>query len=220
MCFNMGNTATKKLVILLLLMTFLNSFKSFATEGVEKDKHLPPPGANSLVLQGYGYSGDIALGIDIPSDSGSFHFITLLGIAQQTRSGKRHGLLTVKSSWHPISPLFIMRSAGQSVFWEPFYTGLSVIMHDCVFSNCDNDRVFYELPDRYPTGYYPQTAINTALNIGSSIVVEKYIIYAEMIMTMQGVDAYYHNHTFLAENYDYWGLEAVASLGIGIKIQY
>lgn len=216
----MGNTIIKKLVIILLLVTFLSNIDSYANEWLEKGNHPPPPANKSFVLQVYGYSGDIALGIDIPSDSGSFHFITLLGIAQQTRSGKRHGLLTMKGSWHPISPIFIKQSAEQSVFWEPFYIGLSLIMHDCVFSDCDNDKVFYELPDRYPTGYYPRTAINTALNIGSSIVVGKYIVYAEMVMTMQGVDAYYHNRTFLVENYDYWGLEAVASLGIGIKTQY
>ncbi|MBU2645049.1 hypothetical protein KKI24_10100 [bacterium] len=209
-----------KAAIILFAMASLCSFNAVAAEMVQNSKQSLPFGIKSIVMQGYGYSGNIAVGVDIPSDSELFHFITLLGVAQQTHSGKRHGLLTLKGNWHPFSPIPVSRSPGQTISWEPFYTGLSVIIHDCIFSDCDDDRVFYELPDKYPADYYPRTAIAFALNMGSSIVFGGSVVYAELVITTQGLDAYYHNRFFLADNYDYWGLKSIASLGIGLKIHY
>lgn len=204
----------------ILLVLVLSMISSIVLADNQQDNQKNPQQDTSLVVQAYGYAGDLAVGVDIPSDSGKFHFTTLLGIAQQQVSGKNHGVLTLKGTWHPFSVTLHKNPEGVDTKWESVYTGLSLIMFDTLFSDHDEDQVYYELPDKYPSGYYPPTAITGALNIGTSLVSGKTTLYAEVVITMQGLDAYYHNHAYFAENYDYWGLEAVSSLGIGLKMEY
>ena len=167
--------------------------------------------SSAFVAQMYGYVGETAFGFEWQSEGKGFSFIVLLGKATQSNSGEEIRQLTTKYEWHPFSGFTFVDKPDTKILWEPLYTGISFILIDCDASYCDDERTFVRQPDRYPDSYYPPTAIIGTLNLGTTVTFGKLILYAEVSMTSQGLDAYYHNRKYFEENYDYGGLKGITS---------
>jgi hypothetical protein len=210
------NRLSKLGVLFFVFMMLFPELRAEVRNG-ERDQNIFL-GSDALVFQMYGYAGEVAFGLEWLTSGEEVGFMLLLGKANQYSSGNEIRQVTLKLEWHPSAEDYHSGSSGNRLSWEPLYAGMSLLAIDCGGSNCDENRVFMDLPDHYPSGYYSATAINPAIHFGTSVRYKGLVFYAEVVTTFIGLDAYFHNSDFFREHYDYAGFEGISSLGIGLKI--
>lgn len=216
-------TILKTVICLLILFETLSSGITAAPAEdpnlLETIEQLPLE-ADLLIIQMYGYSGDVAVGFDWLMAGDQFHFIVLLGRAVQQGSGSEIRLLTTKYEWHPFSDLDLYRSPEGYFSLEPWYMGISFYLVDCDEPFCKEGRTFIRLPEKYPDSYYSPTAMTGSLNFGTSIDSRNMRLFLELALSWKGLDAYYRNPEFFQKHYNWWGLEGISSLGFGFKANF
>ena len=166
---------------------------------------------NYFVAQTAGYLGFIAMGMG--RDYQRHTISALLGYVPEGIGGVEIWQLSLKYEWHPFTAIPLEDQRNNTKL-NPFYIGMSLIygMH--------ND-LFVDEPGQYPDGYYPPTALRSTLNMGVSLIYgKKYTLFVEYAALDTGLVAYVKHPEFFMDNYDFFGLEGIGSLAVGIKIKF
>lgn len=132
-----------KLAIFLVVCTVLAYSKSYA-----RSWYVP----QAVINQSMGYQGAFSLGLGYqPARWYGLDFI--YGYSPEAISGQDINLLVIKNRF-----FLSLQNPASTPKLQP-YLGLSLIKG---FS----EHLFLQLPEGYPTGYYPPTALRAALHLG------------------------------------------------------
>ena len=177
-----------------------------AGDGEKKPWYMP----ERLVFQTAAFQGFIAAGAEWQFAK-HHEIILLFGYVPAEVSGVSLWQATLKYEWRPFNEILFHTKSGKEYKVNPFHIGFGVIY------GIHND-LFVILPDQYPDGYYAPTALRFILNMGASIKKGKYTFFTELTFLDVGLIAYIDEPGFFRDNYDYWGLEGIASIGFGVKV--
>ena len=200
----------KLITILLMLTVSYIGITKASSSSETTDTNLTKSQHNYLVAQSAGYLGFIAAGMG--RDYQGHTISTLLGYVPEGIGGVEIWQLSLKYEWHPFTDLPVY-DQNKNIRLDPFYVGMSLIygMHT---------DLFVDEPKHYPDGYYPPTALRSTLNMGIALLYGKqYTLFLEYTVLDTGLVAYVRHPDFFIDNYDYFGLEGIGSLAIGIKIK-
>lgn len=169
---------------------------------------------DSIFFQTAGFVGFVAAGPNWKITD-SNELTLLIGYLPESVGGVEIWHATIKYEWHPFSDKHIGSPNGDDYKINPLHIGVSAIYgyHKNLFK-------ITRSPSQYPSNYYPPTALRFALNIGTSIKVDNLTMFLEYSALDVGLDAYIRDQKYFMENYNYWGLEGIGSLGLGIKVGF
>lgn len=74
-----------------------------------------------------------------------------------------------------------------------------------------DDDLFLDLPDRYPRGYYPPTALHLALGLGAGIRYRSHGLFFEASALDSGIRAFFYNLGF-------YSLGDIATFAVGYRL--
>ena len=160
-----------------------------------------------LITQSAGYVGFIALGMG--RDYGNHSVNLQLGYVPEKAGGNEIWQGTLKYEWHFMKKSRLVEKSAISV--DPVYIGMSFIYSS-------HDELFLDEPAQYPEGYYPPTAIHSTFNIGTAMQYGKVSFFIEYAALDIGLINYIQHPKFFADNYEYFGLQGIGSLAIGMKV--
>lgn len=167
---------------------------------------------DSAVFQTAGFAGQIAAGAGWKLTEAQ-ELILLIGYLSKEIGGVELWQAVLKYEWHPFSDIGAGSANDNNLRISPLHLGLSAIYGR-------HKDLFLRLPEQYPRGYYSPTALRFTLNVGTSIKVKHLTFFMEYSALDVGADAYFREPRFFLENYNYWGLEGIGSLGFGIKVNF
>jgi hypothetical protein len=136
----------------------------------------------------------------------------------------RHNMLVgigyvPKLSYHREMLLYSLRYRyDHSASWQvagmqfkPFSIGTGLLVGD-------HSDLFYQLPDKYPEGYYTPTAFRIVFNYQASLQVTPELnAYFDMSIIDVGLVGYVREPEFFNDNYRYLGLEGITNWGFGAR---
>lgn len=194
-------------MLAIFILLFLHPDIATADAPIQDKKELKP---DYVILQSAGYLGFVAMGVG--KSFGRHKVNMLLGYVPEDVGGVEIWQYGFKYEWHPSKdiPLGIPE---ENIRLDPFYIGMSIIYgyHDDLFVN---------EPSQYPSGYYPPTAFHVTFNIGASLQHWGHTFFLEYTALDVGLVSYIKHQEFFADNYDYFGLEGIGSLAIGVKFNF
>ncbi|MBC7397065.1 MAG: hypothetical protein H7333_06445 [Bdellovibrionales bacterium] len=169
------------------------------------------PSPFSLVIQTGAYAGLISPGI-------AFRFFkrneaTLLGgFVPGKLDGQQLWQANFKYQVEPFNNVHIRLKNGESLAINPVHLGAGVIYGI-------HKNLFYAQPAQYPAGYYMPTAIRLTFNVGTSVTYRRVTFYVDYAALDTGAIAYFwdKNGKFFRDNYGFFGLAGIGTLGFGAK---
>lgn len=139
--------------------------------------------------QSGGYVGYVSAGFGYRL---SRHWDTdfLFGYVPECEGGEDLYQVSWKNGIHPFK--YDFRKDGGKAVGELsiFYIAVTVVY------GFDND-LFLNLPDRYPEGHYPPTALHLALGLGAGARYGSHGLFFEASALDSGIRAYFYNFGFL-----------------------
>ena len=196
-------------VMITLTLLLLHPGMATASASAEEEKRKSRL-IDYMLIQSGGYLGFIAVGVG--KDFGHHKINMLIGYIPEYIGGVEVWQFDFKYDWHPLHSI-PFGAPQENIQLDPFYIGVSAIYGV-------HDDLFVDVPDQYPAGYYPATARHYTLNIGTSLQYDKHIFFLEYSALGVGLLAYKRDPKFFLDNYDYFGLESIGSLAIGVKFEF
>ena len=193
------------LVTFILLFLYLG-MATAGTSSEEVESRL----IDYTVLQSAGYLGFIAVGVG--KDFGRHKINMLIGYVPEDVGGVEVWQYNLKYDWHPFQAIQL-ETPYENIWIDPYYIGMSIIYGD-------HDDLFLELPEQYPSGYYPPTALRYTLNVGASLQHGRHTFFIEYSILDVNLVTFIKHPKFFTDNYDYFGLEGLGSLAIGVKFEF
>lgn len=163
-----------------------------------------------MVLQTGGYLGFVTVGVGMDFERHKVDM--LIGYVPESIGGIEIMQLDFKYDWHPFKAIQL-ETPYENISIDPYYLGFSIIYGH-------HDDLFVELPDQYPSGYYPPTALRYTLNAGTSLRHGRYTFFIEYSILDINFVTFIKHPKFFTENYDYFGLEGLGSLAFGVKYEF
>lgn len=191
-------------------LLFLHPGMATADASSEEEERQKSRLIDYMVLQSGGYLGFIAVGVG--KDFGRHKINMLIGYVPEDVGGVEVWQYNFKYDWHP-SQAIPFGSPQENIRLDPFYIGVSVIYSA-------HDDLFLELPEQYPSGYYQPTALRYTLNIGASLQYGRHTFFIEYSIPDVNLVTFIDHPKFFTDNYDYFGLEGIGSLAIGVKFEF
>lgn len=188
------------------------------TSEVDSKKVLPTPDFSlemrnglSAVLQTGGYAGLISPGI-------SFRFfkrnelVLLGGYIPKKIDGERLSELNFKYQIEPFNNVHVRLRNGEAIAINPLHLGAGIVYGI-------HKNLFYKQPAQYPAGYYMPTAIRFTFNVGTSVSYRRVTLYVDYSALDTGAESYFwdKNGKFFRDNYAFFGLAGIGTLGFGAK---
>ena len=163
-----------------------------------------------MVLQSAGYHGFIALGVGMDFERHKINM--LIGYVPEDIGGFEIWQYNFKYDWHPFQAIQL-ETPYENISIDPYYIGMSIIYSD-------HDDLFLEPPEQYPSGYYQPTALRYTLNVGASLQHGRHTFFIEYSILDINLVTFIKHPKFFTDNYDYFGLEGLGSLAIGVKFEF
>ena len=191
-------------------MTFILLFSHSGVATSEEEKKRKSQLIDNMVLQSGGYLGFVAIGMGMDFERHKVNM--LIGYVPESIGGVEIMQLDFKYDWHPFQAIQL-ETPYENFSIDPYYIGMSIIYGD-------HDDLFLELPDQYPSGYYQPTALRYALNVGTSLRHGRHTFFIEYSILDINLITFIKHPKFFIDNYDYFGLEGLGSLAIGVKYHF
>jgi hypothetical protein len=104
--------------------------------------------------------------------------------------------------------------AGNTFSLLPFNMGMTYLLGD-------HNRLFFDLPDRYPSNYYAPTGKRLVFNYQPILrLTPKLDVYIDFSILDVGLIGYIREPDFYYDNYDFLGLDGIVTWGVGIRYQF
>lgn len=196
---------------LVVTLTLLSLHPQMASaDTLSEDENQESQLIDYMLLQSGGYLGFIAMGIGMDFERHKIGM--MIGYVPENIGGVEITQLDFKYDWHPFQAIPFTIS-DKNTWIDPYYIGLSLIYGE-------HDDLYLELPEQYPSGYYPSTALRYTLNVGASLQYERHTFFIEYNILDVNLVTFIKHPNFFIDNYDYFGLEGIGSLAIGVKFEF
>lgn len=164
-----------------------------------------------VTLQTAGFAGLAAGGAGY--DLGRNHSLSLLlGYVPSGIAVEELWQLSLKYEYRAMDPVALGGDGEQPMHWFPLHLGAGLL-------HGNHPDLFVELPDRYPSGYYPPTGLLVTLTLGSSLRIGPNRLFLEFTTLQPYLRRYLENQGFYKKHYRFQGLEGIGSLALGLSIE-
>ena len=165
----------------------------------------------SAVLQTGAYAGLISPGI-------SFRFfkrnelILLGGFVPKKIDGERLWEANFKYQIEPFNNIHVRLRNGEAIAINPIHLGAGIVYGI-------HKNLFFNQPAQYPGEYYMPTAVRFTFNVGTSVSYRRVTLYVDYSALDTGAESYFWNKNgkFFRDNYGFFGLAGIGTLGFGAK---
>ena len=137
-----------------------------------------------------------------------------VGYVPKSDDHNEMGLLSVRYRYEHPMQWQVPGLGGQEWSLKPFNLGVSLLYSD-------HDRVFLQLPEQYPDGYYGPTGLRAIFNYQAVLSMSsQFDAYLDFSVIDYGLAYYIREPDFFIDNYDFLGLEGIVNWGVGIRYRF